>query len=39
MAKHDHSCSLCDGKGYHDIVTGGSETCPACKGTGKSEKK
>ncbi|WP_176717317.1 YuiA family protein [Vulcanibacillus modesticaldus] len=27
-------CTMCDGQGYHDVIVGGSETCPACEGTG-----
>ncbi|WP_425454713.1 YuiA family protein [Falsibacillus pallidus] len=28
-------CDYCSGKGYFQLVLGGSETCPCCGGTGK----
>ncbi|GBF10326.1 YuiA family protein [Tepidibacillus infernus] len=31
----DHICEYCEGQGYYDLLEGGSETCPACEGTGK----
>ncbi|MFC4545727.1 YuiA family protein [Paenactinomyces guangxiensis] len=30
-------CSYCNGDGYVQLLLGGSETCHACKGTGKKE--
>ena len=39
LVKLDHSCSFCEGQGYHDIMVGGSETCPVCEGTGEEEKE
>ncbi|WP_249777609.1 YuiA family protein [Paenalkalicoccus suaedae] len=29
-------CSYCAGKGYHQLLLGGSETCEHCHGSGKS---
>ncbi|KKB41840.1 hypothetical protein QY95_00458 [Bacillus thermotolerans] len=31
-------CSYCEGHGYVQLLLGGSETCPYCKGTA-SEKE
>jgi hypothetical protein len=31
-------CVYCSGKGYFQLLLGGSETCSCCGGTGKSEK-
>ncbi|WP_167577992.1 YuiA family protein [Ammoniphilus sp. YIM 78166] len=31
-------CPYCVGRGYFQLITGGSETCPSCEGTG-SEKE
>ncbi|WP_198025673.1 YuiA family protein [Bacillus sp. J37] len=28
-------CPYCDGKGYFQLILGGSETCKSCEGTGK----
>ncbi|WAA09960.1 YuiA family protein [Fervidibacillus albus] len=28
-------CEYCQGNGYIQLLLGGSETCPNCKGTGK----
>jgi len=33
------TCIYCEGQGYHDLIVGGSETCPACQGTGKEKEK
>jgi DnaJ-class molecular chaperone len=33
------SCGYCGGNGYVQLLLGGSETCHACKGTGKKESK
>ncbi|WP_188695737.1 YuiA family protein [Pullulanibacillus camelliae] len=30
-------CPYCDGRGYFQLLLGGSETCEHCLGTGKSE--
>lgn len=30
------SCPYCEGKGYFQLLLGGSETCGNCSGTGKS---
>ncbi|WP_181186184.1 YuiA family protein [Alkalicoccus urumqiensis] len=30
-------CSYCGGKGYHQLLLGGSETCPACSGSGREQ--
>ena len=31
-------CDYCEGKGYFQLVLGGSETCPGCEGTGKKKE-
>ncbi|WP_456273486.1 YuiA family protein [Bacillus sp. AK031] len=31
-------CVYCSGKGYFQLVLGGSETCPCCSGSGKNNK-
>jgi len=31
------TCDYCEGKGYFQLVLGGSETCPNCEGTGKNK--
>lgn len=28
-------CTYCSGKGYHQLLLGGSETCTSCGGSGK----
>ncbi len=28
-------CPYCFGKGYFQLILGGSETCSSCEGTGK----
>ncbi|WP_176222164.1 YuiA family protein [Tuberibacillus sp. Marseille-P3662] len=30
-------CPYCEGKGYFQLLLGGSETCDNCSGTGKSQ--
>ncbi|MBL5767521.1 YuiA family protein [Heyndrickxia sporothermodurans] len=30
-------CTYCSGKGYFQLILGGSETCPCCDGTGKKK--
>ncbi|MFZ3590640.1 YuiA family protein [Bacillus sp. DJP31] len=30
-------CPYCSGKGYFQLLLGGSETCTCCSGTGKKE--
>lgn len=32
----EEKCVYCSGEGYFQLITGGSETCPSCKGSGKS---
>lgn len=32
-------CKYCNGDGYVMLLLGGSETCYACKGSGKKEKE
>lgn len=39
MANNQLPCSYCGGQGYQDVLIGGSETCPACEGTGKGVEK
>ncbi|WP_339061251.1 YuiA family protein [Tepidibacillus marianensis] len=39
VKENDHVCGFCEGQGYHDIMVGGSETCPACEGSGTEEKE
>ncbi|MCW1835382.1 MULTISPECIES: YuiA family protein [Bacillus] len=29
------TCQYCSGKGYFQLLLGGSETCEECKGTGE----
>ncbi|MBC9089240.1 YuiA family protein [Bacillus sp. FSL W8-0445] len=31
----ESTCTFCSGKGYFQLLLGGSETCSNCKGTGK----
>lgn len=31
-------CHYCGGKGYLDLLLGGTESCYACQGTGKENK-
>ncbi|NPC94007.1 YuiA family protein [Bacillus sp. WMMC1349] len=33
--RSDTACSFCLGKGYFQLLLGGTETCKNCKGTGK----
>ncbi|MBD8070470.1 YuiA family protein [Bacillus sp. PS06] len=30
-----NECPYCNGKGYFQLILGGSETCSSCEGTGK----
>ncbi len=30
-----NTCIYCSGKGYFQLILGGSETCPCCEGSGK----
>ncbi|WP_245947135.1 YuiA family protein [Bacillus taeanensis] len=30
------ACPYCEGKGYFQLILGGSETCANCEGTGKN---
>ncbi|WP_197090982.1 YuiA family protein [Bacillus sp. FJAT-27231] len=32
-------CSYCGGQGYFQLLLGGSETCPSCKGKQQVEAK
>ncbi|MGO4888945.1 YuiA family protein [Anaerobacillus sp. MEB173] len=32
-------CPYCAGKGYFQLVLGGSETCEKCEGTGKTKEE
>lgn len=34
-----NSCMYCNGNGYILVLLGGSETCYACKGSGKKDKE
>ncbi|MEK5390346.1 MULTISPECIES: YuiA family protein [Heyndrickxia] len=34
-APDTNNCTYCSGKGYFQLLLGGSETCPCCSGTGK----
>ncbi|MFC4618375.1 YuiA family protein [Camelliibacillus cellulosilyticus] len=34
--KKKPSCPYCKGKGYFQLLLGGSETCDHCSGTGKA---
>ncbi|WP_203363144.1 YuiA family protein [Bacillus sp. REN10] len=31
-------CHTCEGKGYLQLLLGGSETCPNCDGEGKNKE-
>ncbi|SEM61588.1 hypothetical protein SAMN05192533_10481 [Mesobacillus persicus] len=31
-------CAYCSGKGYNQLLLGGSETCYCCEGTGKEKE-
>lgn len=33
------NCQYCEGKGYFQLLLGGSETCGYCMGEGKVKKK
>ncbi|MFT4412964.1 YuiA family protein [Fredinandcohnia humi] len=33
LEKND--CPYCSGKGYFQLILGGSETCSSCEGSGK----
>ncbi|MBY6040475.1 YuiA family protein [Bacillus velezensis] len=37
-AKSTASCPFCSGKGYFQLLLGGSETCPSCQGSGKERR-
>ena len=40
MQNQQHSCNVCEGHGYYEnVIVGGSETCPACEGTGNDEEE
>ncbi|NJP38267.1 YuiA family protein [Alkalicoccus luteus] len=30
-------CPYCSGKGYYQLLLGGTETCPACGGSGRPQ--
>ncbi len=32
----ESDCPYCDGKGYFQLLLGGSETCGCCNGTGEN---
>lgn len=36
--KMEHQCPYCSGKGYFQLLLGGSETCTCCEGSGKNQK-
>ncbi|KAF6533639.1 MULTISPECIES: YuiA family protein [Bacillus] len=37
-AKSTAACPFCSGKGYFQLLLGGSETCPSCQGSGKERQ-
>ncbi|MCV2522891.1 YuiA family protein [Bacillus velezensis] len=37
-AKSTAACPFCSGKGYFQLLLGGSETCPSCQGIGKERR-
>ncbi|WP_228027568.1 YuiA family protein [Bacillus fonticola] len=39
MTNSTKSCVYCQGKGYFQLLLGGSETCPCCSGSGKKADK
>ncbi|MDM5200341.1 YuiA family protein [Fictibacillus enclensis] len=36
--KTQEKCQYCEGKGYFQLLLGGSETCEECCGSGKKRK-
>jgi len=36
---NQNACKYCSGNGYVLLLLGGTETCYACKGTGKTKEK
>ncbi|MGI6126170.1 MAG: YuiA family protein [Planifilum sp.] len=39
LTRTDQRCLYCGGGGYYQLLLGGTETCPHCKGTGKQSEK
>ncbi|WP_165875774.1 YuiA family protein [Hazenella coriacea] len=37
MRQNASTCNYCNGSGYVQLLLGGSETCYACKGSGKKD--
>ncbi|WP_176483822.1 MULTISPECIES: YuiA family protein [Bacillus] len=35
LSSEQHQCPYCSGKGYFQLLLGGSETCNCCGGSGK----
>ncbi|WP_162144753.1 YuiA family protein [Peribacillus kribbensis] len=35
--KKQNECAYCAGKGYFQLLLGGSETCACCDGSGKEK--
>ncbi|WP_180968214.1 YuiA family protein [Cytobacillus massiliigabonensis] len=33
-----NGCTYCSGKGYFQLLLGGSETCSCCSGSGKKKE-
>ncbi|WP_185806946.1 YuiA family protein [Bacillus sp. HMF5848] len=36
---YSERCPYCEGKGYFQLVLGGSETCSCCEGTGTQKER
>ncbi|WP_177168032.1 YuiA family protein [Marininema mesophilum] len=39
LVRKGERCIYCEGRGYYQLLLGGSETCGCCKGSGKQPKK
>ncbi len=39
MVVSEQKCEYCNGQGYVHLLLGGSESCYACRGTGKTKSK
>ncbi|MGJ9386033.1 YuiA family protein [Salipaludibacillus sp. CF4.18] len=35
---NENDCEYCTGKGYNQLLLGGSETCAGCLGSGKKQQ-
>ncbi|WP_180955212.1 YuiA family protein [Peribacillus deserti] len=39
MKRNQNECTYCSGKGYFQLLLGGSETCSCCEGSGTVENE